>query len=308
MSGVRTPIDSLPNELLIAILSTFESRDLLPLTLVDRRFNATATTILQHRLLHTEKMEGHEVMLESYHPSVRNSTPSMTCRFTGVDFLNYQWTGEEDMDLHDLSHLYSHFRPVVSEETRRMRRVFGRRMPGAPLEQEMGDQPVTQELILDDGELFSQLCTTTSLVKSGPNPGLLASHSNIENGVVRVWRHWLAKAAARSTICSADGDQQRIDESTILWADSTKNVGLRFSVTEVTKERLPAYRGLDEDPPVAYSLHYEELLVRTSQVLLAVEKSAVQEVVDSGTKRLTVPTTFNRESNIEKFRRVMRLA
>ncbi|KXH69643.1 F-box domain-containing protein [Colletotrichum salicis] len=282
MSSLTTPIDSLPNELLIAILSTFESRQLLPLTTVDHRFNATATTILQHRLLHTARMEGHEVMLESYHPSARNSTPSMTCRFTGVDFLDYQWTGEEDMDLRDLSHLYSHFRPVVSEETRRMRRVFGRRLPGAPLEQEIGDQPVVQELILDDGELFSQLCTTTSLVKSSPNPGLLASHSNIENGVVRVWRHWLAKAAARSAICAAGEGRPRIDESTILWADSTKYVGLRFSVTDITKERLPVYRGLDEDAPVAYSLHYEELLVRTSQVLLAMEKSAVQEVVDSG--------------------------
>ncbi|KAK1495545.1 F-box domain-containing protein [Colletotrichum cuscutae] len=322
MSGLTltTPIDSLPNELLIAILSTFESRELLPLTTVDRRFNGTATTILQHRLLHTAKMEGHEVMLESYHPSARNSTPSMTCRFAGVDFLGYHWTGEEDMDLRDLSHLYSHFRPVVSEETRRMRRVFGRRMPGAPLEQEIGDQPVVQELILDDGELFSQLCTTTSLVKSGPNPGLLASHSNIENGVVRVWRHWLAKAAARTAICPAG--QGPIDESTILWADATKNVGLRFSVTDITKERLPVYRGLDEDAPVAYSLHYQgkitmsrpmwqasgkrltmtlELLVRTSQVLLAMEKSAVQEVVDSGR---AVSTSSTRNINIEKFREV----
>ncbi|KAK7438824.1 F-box domain-containing protein [Colletotrichum acutatum] len=322
MSGLTltTPIDSLPNELLIAILSTFESRELLPLTTVDRRFNATATTILQHRLLHTAKMEGHEVMLESYHPSARNSTPSMTCRFAGVDFLGYQWTGGEDMDLRDLSHLYSHFRPVVSEETRRMRRVFGRRMLGAPLEQEIGDQPVVQELILDDGELFSQLCTTTSLAKSSPNPGLLASHSNIENGVVRVWRRWLAKAAARTAICPAG--QAPIDESTILWADATKNVGLRFRVTDITKERLPVYRGLDEDAPVAYSLHYQgkitmfkplwqangkrltmtsELLVRTSQVLLAMEKSAVQEVVDSG---LAVSTTSTRNINIEKFREV----
>ncbi|GKT93185.1 F-box domain-containing protein [Colletotrichum tofieldiae] len=300
MSAIRSPIDSLPNELLIAILSTFKSRELLPLTLVDRRFNATATTVLQHRLLHTAKMEGHEMMLESYHPVARQSTPSMTCRFLGLSFLNHTWTGEQDMDLRDLSQLYSHFLPVVSEETRRMRRVFGRRLPGAPLEQEIGDEPVTQELVLDDGELFSQLCTSASLIKSGPNPGLLASHSNITNGVVRVWRHWLAKAAASSALCPTGGCT---DESTILWTDAAKNVGLRFRVTEVTQERLPPYRGVDEDPPVAYSLYYEgnldsnplikslgtkqltgisELLVRTSHVLLAMEKSAVQEVVNSG--------------------------
>lgn len=241
-------------------MSTFDSRTLLPLTLVDRRFNATATAVLQHRLLYTAHMEGHEMMLESYHPSAKLSTPSMSCRFTGIDFLNRTWTGDEDMDLRDLSQLYSHFRPVVSEETRRMQRIFGRRMPGAPaLQEKPGDEPVVQDLVLDDGELFSQLCTTTSLVKSGPTPGLFASHSNIENGVVRVWRHWLAKAAARSAIAPTGGEQQRPDESTILWADTTKNVGLRFRVTQIQipQEQMPVFHGSGEDPPVAYSLQYE---------------------------------------------------
>ncbi|KAK2017998.1 F-box domain-containing protein [Colletotrichum eremochloae] len=290
MSAILSPIDLLPNELLIAILSTLDSRDLLPLTLVDRRFSATATTILQHRLLHTAKMEGHNMMLDSYHPIDKQSTPSMTCRFTGLSLLNHTWTREqEDMDLRDLSQFYSHFVPVVSEETRRMRRVFGRRLPGVPLEHETGDEPVTQEIILDEGELFSQLCTSTSLIKSGPNPGLLASHRNITHGVVRVWRHWLAKAAAISAISPTAGCT---DESTILWLDSAKNVGLRFRVTDVTQQRLPPYRGSDEDPPVAYSIYYQELLVRTSHVLLALEQAAVQEVVDSGKATIIISIDF----------------
>ncbi|EFQ35989.1 F-box domain-containing protein [Colletotrichum graminicola] len=288
MSAIRSSIDSLPNELLIAILSTFNSRDLLPLTLVDRRFNATATTILQYRLLHTAKMEGHEMTLESYHPIAKQSAPSMACRFMGLSPLHHTRNPEQDMNLRDLSQLYSHFLPVVSEETRRMQRVFSRRRPGVPLEQEIGDEPVTQELILDEGELFSQLCTSTGLIKSGPNPGLLASHSNITHGVVRVWRHWLAKAAAINAICPAAGCT---DESTILWVDAAKNVGLRFRVTEVTQERLPPYRGSDEDPPVAYSLHYQELLVRTSHVLLAMEKAVVQEVINSGKATIIIPVS-----------------
>ncbi|KAK1985480.1 F-box domain-containing protein [Colletotrichum cereale] len=279
MSAIRCPIDLLPNELVIAILSTFDSRDLLSLNLVDRRFNAVATAILQHRLLQTAKMKGHEMILESYHPAAKQSTPSMACRLVGLGFLDHTWTTEQEMDLWDLSQLYTHFLPVVSEETRRMRRVFGRRLPGAPLEQGIGDESVTQELILDEDELFSQLCTSTSLVQSGPSPGLLASHSNITHGVVRVWRHWLVKAAASSAICPAAGCP---DESTILWVDAAKNVGLRFRVTDLTQKRLPSYRGSDGDPPVAYSLYYQELLVRTSHVLLAMEKAAVQEVVDSG--------------------------
>ncbi|KAF6822643.1 f-box domain protein [Colletotrichum plurivorum] len=300
MSGLTTPIDSLPNEILIAILSTLESRELLHLTLVDRRFNAAATAILQQRLLHTVKLEGHEVMLESYHPSARLSTPSMSCRFTGVDFLNHTCADEEDMSLSDLSKLYSHFRPVVSEETRRMRRIYSRRMP-APMQEDIGDEPVFQEISLDEDELFSQLCTTTSLVKTGPRPGIFASHSNIEDGVVRVWRHWLERAAIKCAV--APPSKQQRDESTILWLDATKNVGLRFSVTRSAQaqEPMPVLHSRCEDPPVAYTLLYEgktlssghphrmrqltmtsELLVRTSQVLLAMEKSAVQEVVDSG--------------------------
>ncbi|KAK2000470.1 F-box domain-containing protein [Colletotrichum falcatum] len=290
MSTTRSLIDSLPNELLIAILSTLQSRDLLPLTLVDCRFNATATTILQHRLLHTAKMEGYEIMLDSYHPIAKQSAPSMTCRFMGLSLLHHTWAGEQDMDLRDLSHLYSRFHPVLSQETRRMRRVFGRPLPAVPLEQEIGDEPVTQELILDEGELFTQLCTSTSLIKSGPNPVLLASHTNITHGVVRVWRHWLAKAAAISAICPAAAST---DEGTILWLDAAKNVGLRFRVTEATQERLPAYRGSDEDPPVAYALDYQELLVRTSHVLLATEKAAVQEVVDSGKSTVIIYTLLS---------------
>ncbi|OLN97443.1 hypothetical protein CCHL11_00952 [Colletotrichum chlorophyti] len=283
MSGFTTPFDSLPNEILIAILSTFESRTLLPLALVDRRFNATATAILQYRLLHTANMNGHEMMLESYHPSAKQSTPSISCRFTGVDFLNRERPAEQDMDLRSLSQLYSHFRPVVSEATQRMRRVLSRRIPGAPLPEEpKGDAPVIQHLYLDDGELFSQLCTTTRLVKSEPGFGFFASRANIEKCVLRVWRHWLAKAAAQSAVAPMDEEQRQADESTVLWADSTKNVGLRFRVTELSRERTHALRGLDEDPPVAYILHYEELLVRTSQVLLAMEESALQEEVDLG--------------------------
>ncbi|TEA11968.1 hypothetical protein C8034_v007097 [Colletotrichum sidae] len=258
MSAYTTPIESLPNEILLAILCAFESRQLLPLTLVDRRFNATATAILQHRLLHTAKLEDHEVILESYHPTAKLSTPSISCRFMGVDFLNRTWTGEGDMDLGDLSRLYSHFRPVVAEETRRMRMLYTRRMPGAPVPQPtFGDELITQEIFLDEDELFSQLCTTTSLVKTGPSPGIFASHSNIEKGVVRVWRHWLERTAVKSALLSTD-EQQR-DESTILWADATKNVGMRFHVTRVAQERAPVHSS-DEDPPVTFSLRYEGML------------------------------------------------
>lgn len=125
---------------------------------------------------------------------------------------------------------------------------------------------------LDDGEMFSQLCTVTNLVKTGPRRGLFLSHVNINDGVVRVFRRWLAARAA--------GDE---DTDPILWVDRNKTVGLKFGVRENADERRPAiWSEADEDLPVSYTLVYEEVLVRTSRLLLNVEKSEDQEVASTG--------------------------
>lgn len=134
---------------------------------------------------------------------------------------------------------------------------------------------------LDEGEMFSQLCAQTNLVKTGPHRGLFLSHVNINDGVVRVFRRWLKARASGS-----DGD-----EDPILWTDRKKTVGLKFRVTEnvdataaATTTRRPTVwsRVEDEDPAVSYTLVYEELVVRTSTLLLEVEKAEAQEVTSTG--------------------------
>lgn len=125
---------------------------------------------------------------------------------------------------------------------------------------------------LDDGEMFSQLCAVTNLVKTGPRRGLFLSHVNINDGVVRVFRRWLAARAA--------GEE---GTDPILWTDRNQNVGLKFRVMENIDERRPAiWSETDEDLPVSYTLVYEEVIVRTSRLLLNVEKSEDQEVATTG--------------------------
>lgn len=173
--------------------------------------------------------------------------------------------------LHDL---YSRFWPVVQEENRRGRARYPVASGSTQAEGSGDDLTASLTVELDEGEMFSQLCCVTNLVKTGPRRGLFLSHVNINDGVVRVFRKWLA--------ARAKGDKK---EDPILWTDRNKTVGLRFGVTENT-DRLaqPAIwsETEDEDLPMSYTLVYEELLVRTTALLLEVEKSEVQEVNSTG--------------------------
>lgn len=171
------------------------------------------------------------------------------------------------MTFGQLHNLYSRFRPVVQEENRRART----RYPSASAAQPEDDDTASLTVHLDDGEMFSQLCTVTNLVKTGPRRGLFLSHVNINDGVVRVFRRWLrARAAGEETT------------DPILWTDRHKNVGLKFRVCEDVDQRPAIWSEAEEDPPVSYTLVYEEVLVRTSRLLVNVEKSEDQEVTSTG--------------------------
>ncbi|KAM0563358.1 hypothetical protein ACHAPJ_001076 [Fusarium lateritium] len=77
-------------------------------------------------------------------------------------------------------------------------------------------------------------------------------------------------------------DPSQAGSENIIWVDTHNNVGIRFSVAPAPSETMPLISGPDDDPPVHYKLVYEELLVRASNLLQAVEQSAVQEVGNSG--------------------------
>lgn len=139
-----------------------------------------------------------------------------------------------------------------------------------------GDDTATVTVDLDDGEMFSQLCTVTNMVKNSSRRGLFLSHVNINDGVVRVFRRWLRQCHK--------GELKEQDQ--ILWTDRQKNVGLRFKVRENVGARpgpaIWTQADEDEDLPVSYELEYQEVLVRTGQLLLKVEKAEDQEVHNTG--------------------------
>ncbi|KAM0325816.1 hypothetical protein ACHAQA_007118 [Verticillium albo-atrum] len=223
-------IDSLPNEILDALLAPLPTRALATAALVSRRFHEAASASLRIRLLQTAALGRREVVLDCHAPSARR-TPGVAC-------------------------LFSRMRPLAGE-------------PG------LGDwysrfgfeEAPEREVLLDEDELFAQLCVGVSVVQRGPARGLFLSYTGVGEGVVRVWRTWLSEAA------KGQGD--------VLWADPWKSVGLRFCVEQLTMpEPVGVFRRrgpVTDEPAVRYRLRFEELLVRTTQVLLAVDKATAQD-------------------------------
>lgn len=168
----------------------------------------------------------------------------------------------EVANLGELNSVYARFRPFIGDEDR------GPRQSASMLG---GAQPAVQlpshKINLDSGELFSQLCTVTNLVKIGPRNGLFSSIANVTDTVIRVWRDWLQREAA-----IAAGTQQRArsissaDDPSILWTDSSKTVGLKFRVVEDESIPAPVLFGRDDEPSVSFSLEYEGEIARRIRV------------------------------------------
>lgn len=241
-----------PRQILIDIFSPFPVQLLLPLTLVCRRFHALAVRILHRRLLQASSLPDHDLILECYHPSAKISTPYFSCRYLGIGTLGQVDRDTEEVSLSDLSKLYSRLRPVVTEENRRPRSRYPRPSEASQAAGDVAEEPATVEVHLDESELFSQLCTVTNLVKVGPKRGLFLTLVNLSDGVIRVWRDWLAAAADRQHV-----GQQDDNDDGILWADASRTVGIRFAVKPSGTERMPLLVGPDEDPAVSYTLTYE---------------------------------------------------
>jgi hypothetical protein len=68
---------------------------------------------------------------------------------------------------------------------------------------------------------------------------MLRAFTQIQDGVIRVWREWLDKAASEGP------DLIEGDDSNILWINLKRNVGLRVNVT---KHEHSVYRVRDGVP------------------------------------------------------------
>ncbi|KJR81938.1 uncharacterized protein SPSK_03425 [Sporothrix schenckii 1099-18] len=328
------PVNSLPPELLDDVLNFFPTSALLKFAGVNRRFHNVVARLLYRRLRHAVALANHQLILACYHPSAKISSPHLNCAYLGTEGLDLPCpesgadNGPEDT-LRRLPTMYSRFRPVppsASDVHVRNYRAIRRTMnffllsdttsggTAATALQTVkegtagaasGPPLVCYDVHLDEGELFSQLCTVTNLVKTSGQPGMFLNCVNINDGVIRVWRDWLdtratattaaegaASASASASTKTASQKPPSIADTSqhVLWAYTGKHVGMRFRVTEraVPANRLVTAAQLDnerfrratmppEEPPVSFVLEYEELLVRTYELLLAMEAVEAQD-------------------------------
>lgn len=148
---------------------------------------------------------------------------------------------------------------------------------------EEGAELVSQDIYLESHELFSQLMSVVNVVKTGPKKDLFLSCVTVGEGLVRVWRDWLA-ARAEDFREGRDGEG-REDGKGLLWSSVDRHVGLRLKVLEredMVRDRGPVLVSRDEDPNVGYTLQYEDLVVRSTQLLLMIEDSMDREVGNTG--------------------------
>ncbi|OCK82054.1 hypothetical protein K432DRAFT_441878 [Lepidopterella palustris CBS 459.81] len=254
------------------------------------------------------------LLLECYPPAQKLTEPPYFCTYHGTDGLDI-YTEPDDHDaafvsrLGELRRLYSRFRPHrrgLEDGGRRVKNPAGdvpdtRTHPISPGKGRAVDKDelVRQTLSLDGHELFAQLCCVSNLVKIGPRSGLFRCFVEVEDGVLRVWRDWMARMAERGEAGrgSESMEQDRsgsgkgkeaveenvnespcLDDESILWVSSAKNTGLRLRIRErMSRRDAPILLRVDEDVPVSYEIVYDELLVRTSHLLLMLEKSSIQQ-------------------------------
>ncbi|PSN69312.1 hypothetical protein BS50DRAFT_490739 [Corynespora cassiicola Philippines] len=306
----------LPNELLLHLLKPFPTPELLPLTVLSHRLYAIVLRIIHNRLVAAAELTSHSVLLECYHPSAKYTEPPYFCTYRDTEGLSlYENLSENDADiskrLGQMRNMYSRFRPYRRELERGGRRVRGppgdvpgsRTFPGEASDRYEGDT-VKQMLNLEGHELFTQLVAQCHLAKLGPRNGIFLSIVEVEEGNVRVWRDWL-KEMAKSGLGKVRSPQQEVVEvvgkgnevvrevteekansawDDILWVSASKNTGFRLNVKEKKLRRdIPIMvRTDEEDMPVSYEIEYDELLIRTSHLLLMLEKSLLQEDNTSG--------------------------
>ncbi|OAP59798.1 hypothetical protein AYL99_04800 [Fonsecaea erecta] len=260
----------LPNEILVSILSGFETQDLLPLVVVSRRFHSIILRILHFRLLLAAALPDYKLILEAYHPSKRYSDPYLFCTYLGTDGLSSKHEGEgslyEDCDgeegrLAKLGGLYSRFRPERPgiQGSMPARRIAGAVLNTASSSTASGTMPiyadggdggftkVSHTLNLDPDELFGQFCAYASLVRLGPRRGVFLSNVHIVRsgqGVMRVWKQWLQDRALDLWQQEQETEGVQLGptptmscptigaDKNIMWTDYRKNVGLRVAVRD----------------------------------------------------------------------------
>ena len=276
-----SPIYNLPNELLLNIFSLLPTPALLPLSAVSRRFSALSLRLLKIRLLQATALDGYLLLLECFQPSAKLTEPPSFCTYLGTNGLDVvqdpslpspgrDGSGAEVADeLKHLSGLYSRFRPNSRRPDPTPRRwhpagdVPGTRTwdiaeASSSRAAESNNDTVTQTVSLEAGDLLTQLCAVTNLVKLDPRRGLIADRVELNEGIVRIWRNWLSERS-RDYHASDNTDLQSLPlEERILWANDGHNVGIKLRVRQRKwRSDQPILFTSEEELAVSYFIEYE---------------------------------------------------
>ena len=260
-------------------------------------------------------------MLESFFPANKMTAPWSYLNYLGTDGLSSKHEGEgslyEDCGgvsgrFAKLGGLYSHFRPEAKTAIRKPRpRGYGPSSVVASASEGYDEvSKIEHQFNLDSHELFGQLQTVVSLAKLGPVRGVsLALTSITESRTFRVFREWLAEQARQE---HDPHEKQDAPEKVpierdpgIAWVDFHRNVGLKVKVREKRwQHSAPILISADEDRPVSYSFEIEgitsnfphkiianldvEVFIRTTRLLLALERSLEEQSSDSSGKAMII--------------------
>ena len=268
---------------------------------MSHRFNNLVLRIVHYRLLQAASLKDHKLILECYHPSSKYTEPYLFCDYLGTPGLGDHsarlGTMHESDDgighLDKFGSLYSRFRPTRPDTDRTIRRPHpAGDVPGHPGSSSLyPERPssshdtttdvVTHTVSLDSYEPFSQLCAVANLVRPGPRRGVFSSCVNVVEGVVRIWRQWLAESAHLAEHATADVSSpayeenasecrsRRCESARIIWVDKAENVGIQVRVRERKWRRdLPILQLKEEDLAVSYSIEYDGMLASSTPPLL----------------------------------------
>ncbi|KAF4556407.1 Hypothetical protein D9617_1g082840 [Elsinoe fawcettii] len=279
-------VSSLPFELLSLILSHLPTPCLATLTTTSRHLHHASLAQLHLRLLQATSLDNHTLILECYHPSAKLVASHLFCSPLGTPGLSNTLSyppGQEVGRLKELCNLYTRFLPQRKEpDTKLVRRHPAGDVPGSrthPSSREAVDKGngilVAETVSLDAGELFSQLCCVTNLVKMAPGARrLITSIVEVSDGMIRVWRDWLGKRdGVKGSPGAVDGDEG------ILWVNNAgKSIGIRFRVRERSFRRdRPVLFASEDEVAVSYYIEFEELLISTKYLLDKIERSWAQQ-------------------------------
>ncbi|KAI5366101.1 putative F-box domain-containing protein [Septoria linicola] len=316
--GVRG-IFALPNEILLSILSSFQTKELIQFSTTNRHFHSLVVRLLHQRLQIAAALDGYTLYLECGPPAAKWTLQKVLCTALGTGGMQelsddieqgQRYTGI----LRQMGELHSRFRPVTKEpdwlslpRPHPAGDIPGSRtyVPAEAAAAKLNDagNTVSRTVGIDADCLFSQLETFAFLGRREATLGIMCNIVEVCRGTVRVWRDWLAKQCenkrwsdgepvaiiqdANTGSAGSDSTAESVNphkDASILWLNTGReDYGIKFRVKEQKWRRdQPILASSTYEMPVSYHVELEEILISTSRLLLNLEAAQHRELDGSG--------------------------